>query len=97
MGPWIYVYSHDDRSKQDQEGDVRALVSEGMNILGESEDRKAATEAEYGASARTKSSVGLTRKVSGLPHDLERRIFTLARETGLSRESGCSSSNPGCR
>lgn len=79
VGPWIYVHNPHRAIRNEN---VPTLTAAGMEILWEFEDKKAHLEAEH-AKSKSKSAVGLARKVNPLRRTLEKDIFALARRTGV--------------
>ncbi|KAG2413761.1 hypothetical protein HFD88_002950 [Aspergillus terreus] len=78
-GPWLYV---NNPNHPPHEGDVATLVAKGTKLLHAYEDKKAELEAAHDRSG-AKTRAPLTRKLNPLRQSLEKEIFGLARETGV--------------
>lgn len=77
--PWIWMRNH---SQGIEPGDISTLTRKGIELLRTYVEQSAELRAEHDKSG-SKTTAPLTRKLNLLRRELEKNIFALARETGV--------------
>ncbi|GKZ28898.1 hypothetical protein AbraIFM66950_001522 [Aspergillus brasiliensis] len=80
-GPWIYVSSY---SYQTPQADIKKLKADGAKELRAYEEKTARIRAEHGKKPkRSQSQAGLSREITKLRMELERKLSALAKQTNV--------------
>ncbi|OJJ72095.1 hypothetical protein ASPBRDRAFT_55328 [Aspergillus brasiliensis CBS 101740] len=80
-GPWIYVSSY---SYQSPQADIKKLKADGAKELRAYEEKTAQIRAEHGKKPkRSQSQAGLSREITKLRMELERKLSALAKQTNV--------------